>query len=262
MGKSRTDIPTRIRNRYGRFAQIPVQLVRNPQVTDRAVRVYALLWSYSDEKTRDAWPSRASMAADLGVSVDTIDRGIRELAEARAIAVEADYHGVRQTSNVYTILVLPDDDSVAEVIHRGRRFAAGGAADLRLPGAADLRLQDQEPEDQDLGPVPDVTNDGPVDNSGTGPTPATVSRTHQRRLHAPDVFAAVGHWLPTSFDDDQLSVLADEILDQAPTHVADPTGYVIRSIRNTVRPRERQRGRWLLRADEIALEHQAVKGRF
>jgi hypothetical protein len=76
------------------------------------------------------------------------------------------------------------------------------------------------------------------------------------------VFTSVGSWLPRTFDDAQLAELASEIVAAArPSRVFDPTAYVIRAIRNTVDPSERRRGRWLLRADEIAAEHAELAAR-
>ncbi|MBW9095162.1 hypothetical protein JNB62_15860 [Microbacterium jejuense] len=108
------------------------------------------------------------------------------------------------------------------------------------------------------GQVPEVPTDANALAAGTGPkpTPATVSATYGHPLHHADVFASVGTWLPSTFDDAQLDALADEIIAAArPARVFDPTAYVIQTIRNTVRTDERRRGRWLIRADEIALEH-------
>lgn len=114
------------------------------------------------------------------------------------------------------------------------------------------------------GPVQELSTDPDALAAGTGPkpSPATVSATYGKPLNPADVFAAVGHWLPTTFDDEQLTTLADEIVAGArPARVFDPTGYVIQAIRNTAHPSERRRGRWLLRADEIALEHQELAAR-
>lgn len=254
-----SDTPNRIRNQYGRFAAIPQVLVRDSSVSDRAVRLYALLWTYSDERDREAWPSRKDMAEVLGVSLDTIDRGVKELAERGAISVESAFDGPRQTSNVYTILTLPNDDEHSnEVIHRGRKYAAGGAANMRLSGAANMRLQEQEPDEQEVSPVPQVTHDatGPVE-TGTGPdssapTPKLLSHTIGKPLQHADVFAAVGRQLPDTFTDAMLDILAGEILAKASTRVVDPTGYVIR----TLRARDLvDRGQWFIRADTIARDH-------
>lgn len=254
------DAPTRIRNQFGHFAQIPEDLVTDPSISDRAIRVYALLWVYSNKEDLEAFPSRNTMASDLDVSKATIDRGVGELVRRGAITVEETFAGDRQTSNLYTIIApLPPRPEASEVIHRGRKFEAPPASNLEPPGASNLRLQEQEPEEQEIyGPVPEVTTDDAVDNSGTGPsiTPATFSHTHRQPLHPPSIFASVGKMLPPSFDDEQLLELCREILDQSSARVVeDPTAYVIRSIRNTVRHIERDRGKWLLRADEIAVEH-------
>ena len=103
-----------------------------------------------------------------------------------------------------------------------------------------------------------------MENSGTGPkpSPALLSATYGEPLNHADVFAAVGSCLPSTFDDEQLDTLADEITSAArPSRVFDPTAYVIRALRNTIHVSERHRGRWLLRADEIAAEHIAIAER-
>jgi hypothetical protein len=261
------DRPTRIRNQYGKFAQIPEVLVRDPKVSDRAIRIYALLWTYSGEKGRKAWPSRREMSECLEVSVSTIDRGLRELEERGAIAVESDYNGDRQTSNIYTILVLPDEAPKSrKVVHRGRKSDAPrlstGAANLTTPGAANLTHQEQEPQEQEIsGPVPEVTTGTAVDNSdrtgraSSGVTPRALSRTHGLPLQPADVFASCGHQLPDHLDDAGLQQLADEIIAKASSRVLDPTAYVIRALRiRGLNDDLADKGRWLARAEVIADE--------
>lgn len=118
----------------------------------------------------------------------------------------------------------------------------------------------KEPE-VTTGPVPNATTDADALAEGTGPNPSTVSRTFGKPLDVVDILAAIGDWLPLTFDDTQVHILAKEILDHAGVHVLDPTAYVITTIRNTVKDNERRRGRWLLRADEIGLEHIALADR-
>lgn len=107
----------------------------------------------------------------------------------------------------------------------------------------------KEPEDF-YGPVRQVTHDGPVDNSGTGPhISPLVSATYGHPLNTADVFAAVGRELPTTFDDQKLEQLAGEIIARSSSRVLDPTGYVIRTLRNPDGKLE-----WLTRALDIDLE--------
>lgn len=271
MTRPTVDRPTRIRNRYGAFAQIPEVLVRDPEVSDRAIRIYALLWTYSAEKSRRAWPTRKTMAETLGVSRDTVDRGLRELEARGAIAIESDFQGERQTSNIYTILVLAE---TPKVMHRGRKSAppqlSTGAANMPTPGAANMRHQEQEPQEQEIySPVPEVTSDRETRDIGTGQknpaaTPKTVSATHGKPLQPADVFASCGHWLPTTFDDEALELLATEILGRAASRVLDPTGYVIKTIRGWHRHNLTggdliDVGEWSMRVDEIAREREFTK---
>lgn len=254
--------PTRdlIRNQFGTFAQIPEDLVTDPDLTDRAIRLYALLWVYSSKKGRDAFPGRQTLADDLGVSKSTVDRGIGELVRRGAITVDERWDGERQTSNVYTIIApLPPRTPIAsEVIHRGRKFEAPPAANLKPSGAANLRPHEQEPEEQELDLVPDVTTDGAVENSEAGsagdgrksilPTPTTLARFHGHAVSTPDVFASIGEILaPTHLDDEGLLRLADEILSVAPTRVLNPTAYVVKALRNPSTQHE-----WVARAWAIA----------
>lgn len=145
----------------------------------------------------------------------------------------------------------PDDADKSQNLALDKRQKSAHLA----PDSGGALVNPQIPEGLN-GPVPYATHDGAVQIIGTGPgiTPATVSATYGKPLHPADVFAALGHWLPTTFDDTQLTALAHEILAESAAPVVDPTGYVIKTIRNTARADERRRGRWLLRADEIALE--------
>ena len=253
--RSRADAPTRIRNQFGTFAQIPADLVKDPKMSDRAIRVYALLWVYSSDIDRDAFPSRATMATDLDVSKATIDRGVGELVRRGAITVEETFAGDRQTSNPYTIIApLPPRQNGAEVIHRGRKFEAPPASNLEPSGAANLRLQEQEPEEQELGPVPNATTDAAAAWTGPSITPKVLSATHGQELNCADVFAAVGKSLPDTFDDAALEQLAAEILGRSATRVLDPTGYVIRALRNPDGRLE-----WLTRALDIDIARHLAK---
>lgn len=278
------DQPIRVRNRYGRFAQVPEKLVLDPTVSDRAIRVYALLWTFSNKNGRKAWPSRQTMADTLKVTTRTIDRGIRELEDLGALAVESNFKGERQTNNVYTILVLPEPAPESrKVIHRGDKFVtpqlSTGVTQMSPSGATNLSPQEQEPQEQEsYSPVPDVADGPQMVQSETGQNnhdPIELrSRTHGKPLSAKDVFASVGHKLPTTFDDVALERLGAEILSRAASRVLDPTAYVISTIRGWHRPNYTgadlvDRGEWIERIDQIDRDRQderygaaAAGGRF
>lgn len=85
------------------FASLPDELIADLCVSDGAVRLWARLDRYAREK-RTAWPSRATLASELGCSVKTIDRRLDELVNAgwltithrRTVAGDPD-------SNLYTL---------------------------------------------------------------------------------------------------------------------------------------------------------------
>ena len=62
------------------FAMIP-EAVLYSGVSDGAVRLYGVLRRFADQEMK-AWPSRRTLAERLGVSVDTLDRRLRELTDA------------------------------------------------------------------------------------------------------------------------------------------------------------------------------------
>lgn len=111
------------RSDTGPFAIVPEWLL-DLDVTDKAVRLYAVLARYADADGL-SWPSRTTLARRLRCSVDTVDRAATALIEAGALVKEqrTGDDGERQTSNLWTILRVrpPGRKSAA---HPGRTDAA------------------------------------------------------------------------------------------------------------------------------------------
>ncbi len=84
------------------FAQTPEWLL-DADVSDRAIRLFAILTRYAGEKDR-AFPGRPKIAERCRCSVNSIDRAMAELVEVHAIVIEPHYRpdGSR-TSNSYWI---------------------------------------------------------------------------------------------------------------------------------------------------------------
>ena len=106
-----------------RFGIIDAAIVRDPSLDARAVRAYVVLATYSDT-SRECFPTRATLAADMGCSVDTLDRALKPLVKAGILEIK-ERLGERgeQRSSVY---VLHD--------MQARESTTGGAAPLRLGG--------------------------------------------------------------------------------------------------------------------------------
>lgn len=67
-----------------------------------AVKLYAILKRYSNNRTHQAWPSRALLAQDMGFKqAKTLDPIIKELEAAGAVRVARSARGSRKAVNVY-----------------------------------------------------------------------------------------------------------------------------------------------------------------
>jgi len=91
------------RSDTGPFAIIP-EWVLEADVSDGAIRQYAILARHADNGTGDCWPSRAELAERQHCSVDTVDRRNKELTGLGALTIthRRDEAGDR-TSNLYTV---------------------------------------------------------------------------------------------------------------------------------------------------------------
>lgn len=92
----------RIRSDVGPFAIVPEWML-DADVSDRAVRLYAILARYADADGY-CWPSRRTLAERMRCSVDTLDRTVRELVDGGmlTVTVRHDDAGDR-ASNGYTV---------------------------------------------------------------------------------------------------------------------------------------------------------------
>lgn len=77
-----------VENGIGPFAMVPKWLFAS--VSDGAVMLYISLWLYisPNDPKRKAFPSKSSLAKDMSCSIDTVDRRLKELVEARAVTVK------------------------------------------------------------------------------------------------------------------------------------------------------------------------------
>jgi hypothetical protein len=89
------------------WAPVPSSLFENPDISDRAVRLFAVLYMYSFRHDR-VTPSRKTLAETMGCSLPSIDKAKAELIELGVLAVERrKTDGVENLTNVYTLLVDP-----------------------------------------------------------------------------------------------------------------------------------------------------------
>lgn len=142
------DSTSRVLSDTGPWTMLP-EWVLDADITPAAVRLYAVLGRYSDEKGV-CWPSRRALAIRLHVSVDTVDRALKELLALDAVAVEPRYSDDGQTSNRYFVYrSMPD-------MRRGGRVdeEGGSRADAEGGGRVDAAQNESHAEREPVEPDP------------------------------------------------------------------------------------------------------------
>lgn len=88
-----------------RFAIIPHWVIYS-DLSDAALRLYAVMAKYADNSSGKAWPSRGTLAKDMRKSEKTVDRAIKELVQAGALRVSRRYDPETREyrSNLYTLI--------------------------------------------------------------------------------------------------------------------------------------------------------------
>ena len=89
-----------------RFSIVP-EWVLDSGISDRAVRVYALIARYADNDTLQAFPSRETLAKRAGCHVKSVDRAISELQNVGALIKSHRRSGDAYQSNLYTVRRIP-----------------------------------------------------------------------------------------------------------------------------------------------------------
>jgi hypothetical protein len=69
-----------------RFVIVPEWII-DAEVSALAVRVWAVLRTYADNGSGEAWPSRSTLARRCRVSVDSVDRALKELVKVKALRI-------------------------------------------------------------------------------------------------------------------------------------------------------------------------------
>ena len=93
------------------FAIVPRWIVRHPDLTAQAVRLYAALADHADKEGR-SFPARSTLAAECGgMTRKTVDRALALLIEQKAVTVTR-RHGAVST---YTVHKSPPEGVVSRV---------------------------------------------------------------------------------------------------------------------------------------------------
>lgn len=94
----------RVTSDVGPFGIVPRWVARNPRLSDRAIRLYAVLADHADRTTGECWPTIGTLSAEAGCSESSTKRAIKELVAEGALSVT---HRITEsgdpTSNLYHV---------------------------------------------------------------------------------------------------------------------------------------------------------------
>lgn len=136
----------RVTTDTGPFSIVPHWLVLAP-VSDRAVRLYALLARYADNATDQCWPARQTLADAMGgCSLDSVDRAVRELVQLGALDRQRRSQGPEgRASNLYTLRRVPPTGVSSTAAANPTQVSSTGAAQVDRTTAALTRPSELDP---------------------------------------------------------------------------------------------------------------------
>lgn len=106
-----------------RFSIVP-EWVLDAKISDRALRVYAVLARYADNDTLQAFPGRATIAERVRCSVKSVDRALEELISVGAIEKEHRVKDGVYQSSLFTVIRVGVGTAVTPGV--GTRVTLGG----------------------------------------------------------------------------------------------------------------------------------------
>lgn len=217
--------------RYGRCAAWWHQRLRGRSNAFVAIGVAIAIASYINTKTNSAWPSREAIAADLGLSVKSVDRGIELLIAVGILRRTLRWH----ESSVYEICL---DESTAFVDPRPVR-------DSTLLVHSNNVMTGQEPTDESTTPreqesTTDVAQTYEDNEVGTNDDARARDTESDRRARVAAKLKALGAW------DNQLDELTTrerldvaEVWGDAGIPEGKRFGWIVTAIREGRRPEKK-----------------------
>jgi predicted transcriptional regulator len=128
-----------------KFAQVPHWVLELP-LTDKAVRLYAILSKYADNVDRTSYPGRGTLARQMRCHRTSVDRAVQELIEAGCIAKQTRVQDGVFTSSLYTVHRIPPN------VRGSRTHATTPVAPTRLPPShpCDIELEPKNVEPKNI----------------------------------------------------------------------------------------------------------------
>ena len=130
-----------------KFAIVP-DWVLDAAISDRAVRIYAILARYADNETLQAFPSRETLAKRAGCNAKAVTKAVDELVSVGAVVKEHRKNGDAFQSNLYTLRRVGPNLTLGRVTGDtgvGSDLTPGRVSDDPLTRTTELEPEELEP---------------------------------------------------------------------------------------------------------------------
>ena len=166
-----------------RFSQIPHWVTEAP-ISDGAYRLYGVLMKYAHYQTRDAYPSRATLARDVRKSDRSVDGYIKELCAIGALKVfRRKRKGTKENyTNLYHVITAnprADDELSADAPEADWEIVQEVAKPVSLGGEVSFAENDTQLNT----PSSYVTSEEASDNKFHAHTPCEAPKNHPLPVH-------------------------------------------------------------------------------
>jgi len=136
-----------------RFSMVPAWLL-DRDISDKALRLYAVLAGYADSETGQAYPGRALLSRRMACSTKTVDRAVQELLEIGAIKKKQRVKDGHYQSSLYTVVRVDPASEVTRPSVRDDATSRHTRPDPVSPVSQRTITTELEPEE--LEPLNDI----------------------------------------------------------------------------------------------------------
>lgn len=129
-----------------KFAQVPHWVLELP-LSDKAVRLYAILSKYADNADGTSYPGRGTLAKLMRCHRTSVDRAVQELIDAGCITKQVRFKEGKFTSSLYTVKRIPPSSTSECSRTHATTPSRTSATTSSHPCDIELKPQNVEPEE-------------------------------------------------------------------------------------------------------------------
>lgn len=121
---------------------------------------YTWLAEHSNDNM-ESWPSRKVLAEEVGVSIDTLDKALKDLVELGLIKKEERYVDNEQTTNMYQVMIVDKVKGAVKTTLPSRKIPTQNSTQLTQPINSNTNVLELSDDSDLLKPQPKAVYGNP-----------------------------------------------------------------------------------------------------